>query len=133
MKNILFIASEAVPFIKTGGLADVVGSLPKCFDKQYFDVRVMIPCIFSHEAQQFILCRRKMQLLIPHIGTARCKIDPQSAICINRLCCLGFAVHERHSPFHNTQPRQQLFYRKRLCEIIISTCVQCVYFITMFL
>ena len=43
MKNILFIASEAVPFIKTGGLADVVGSLPKCFDKQYFDVRVMIP------------------------------------------------------------------------------------------
>ena len=43
MKKILFIASEAVPFIKTGGLADVVGSLPKCFDKQYFDVRVMIP------------------------------------------------------------------------------------------
>ena len=43
MKNILFVASEAVPFIKTGGLADVAGSLPKCFDKQYFDVRVMIP------------------------------------------------------------------------------------------
>ena len=40
----LFIrASEAVPFIKTGGLADVVGSLPKCFDKRYFDVRVIIP------------------------------------------------------------------------------------------
>ena len=43
MKKILFVASEAVPFIKTGGLADVVGSLPKCFDKRYFDVRVMIP------------------------------------------------------------------------------------------
>ena len=43
MKKILFVASEAVPFIKTGGLADVAGSLPKCFDKQYFDVRVMIP------------------------------------------------------------------------------------------
>ena len=41
MKKILFVASEAVPFIKTGGLADVVGSLPKCFDKKYFDVRVM--------------------------------------------------------------------------------------------
>lgn len=43
MKNILFIASEAVPFIKTGGLADVVGSLPKCFDKEYYDCRVIIP------------------------------------------------------------------------------------------
>ena len=43
MKNILFVASESVPFIKTGGLADVVGSLPKCVDRKYFDVRVMIP------------------------------------------------------------------------------------------
>lgn len=43
MKKILFIASEAVPFIKTGGLADVVGSLPKSFPKEYFDVRVILP------------------------------------------------------------------------------------------
>lgn len=43
MKKILFVASEAVPFMKTGGLADVVGSLPKCYDKDEYDVRVMIP------------------------------------------------------------------------------------------
>ncbi|MCR5216394.1 MAG: glycogen synthase GlgA [Lachnospiraceae bacterium] len=43
MKKVLFIASEAVPFIKTGGLADVVGSLPKYFDKEKYDVRVMLP------------------------------------------------------------------------------------------
>ncbi len=43
MKKILFAASEAVPFIKTGGLADVVGSLPKYFNKEYFDIRVIIP------------------------------------------------------------------------------------------
>ena len=43
MKKVLYVASEAVPFIKTGGLADVVGSLPKCFPKEYFDVRVIIP------------------------------------------------------------------------------------------
>ena len=33
MKKILFAASECVPFMKTGGLADVVGALPKEFDK----------------------------------------------------------------------------------------------------
>ena len=43
MKKILFAASEAVPFIKTGGLADVVGSLPKAFNKEEFDVRVVLP------------------------------------------------------------------------------------------
>ena len=43
MKKILFAASEGVPFVKTGGLADVVGSLPKCIDKEYFDVRVIMP------------------------------------------------------------------------------------------
>ncbi len=43
MKKILFVASEGVPFIKTGGLADVVGSLPKCIDRKYFDVRVILP------------------------------------------------------------------------------------------
>lgn len=43
MKKILYVASEGVPFIKTGGLADVVGSLPKCIDKEYFDIRVVLP------------------------------------------------------------------------------------------
>ena len=43
MKKILFAASEAVPFIKTGGLADVVGSLPKYFVKKDYDVRVVLP------------------------------------------------------------------------------------------
>jgi len=32
-----------VPFIKTGGLADVIGSLPKYFDKKKYDVRVFLP------------------------------------------------------------------------------------------
>lgn len=43
MKKILFAASECVPFIKTGGLADVVGALPKMFNKDEFDVRVILP------------------------------------------------------------------------------------------
>ena len=50
-KKVLFVASECVPFVKTGGLADVVGSLPKYFDQEKYEVRVIIPnyqCI-GHE------------------------------------------------------------------------------------
>lgn len=43
MKKILFVASECVPFMKTGGLADVVGTLPKNFSKEDADVRVVLP------------------------------------------------------------------------------------------
>ena len=41
--KVLYVASEANPFIKTGGLADVAGSLPKALKKQGVDVRVIMP------------------------------------------------------------------------------------------
>ena len=43
MKKILFVASEAIPFIKTGGLADVTGSLLRYIDRQEYDVRIILP------------------------------------------------------------------------------------------
>lgn len=41
--KVLFAASEAHPFIKTGGLGDVMGALPKSLIKIGVDVRVIIP------------------------------------------------------------------------------------------
>ena len=58
MKKILFAASEAVPFIKTGGLADVTGSLPKYFDRKKYDVRIILPkylCMTNVLVDSFIL------------------------------------------------------------------------------
>lgn len=55
MKKILFATSEAVPFIKTGGLADVTGSLPKYINKEEYDVRVILPkylCMNSRFEEQ---------------------------------------------------------------------------------
>lgn len=41
--KILYAASEAVPFAKTGGLADVAGSLPKALVEEGVDCRVVLP------------------------------------------------------------------------------------------
>ena len=41
--KVLFAASECVPFVKTGGLADVAGALPKRLRDLGVDVRVMLP------------------------------------------------------------------------------------------
>ena len=41
--RILYAASEANPFAKSGGLADVAGALPKALVKDGVDARVIMP------------------------------------------------------------------------------------------
>ena len=41
--KVLYVSSEVSPFIKTGGLADVAGSLPKTLKKDGVDIRVCMP------------------------------------------------------------------------------------------
>ena len=51
-KKILFVASESAPFIATGGLAEVIGSLPKALatDPNY-DIRVVLPLYSGIKAE----------------------------------------------------------------------------------
>lgn len=49
--KILYLASEAAPFVKTGGLADVTGSLPKAMAALGHDVRLVVPACAPIEAR----------------------------------------------------------------------------------
>lgn len=57
--KILYTASEVAPFIKTGGLADVAGSLPVSLAAQGHDVRVVLP-LYEGISQEW---RDKMEFL----------------------------------------------------------------------
>ncbi len=81
MKKILFVASEAVPFIKTGGLADVVGTLPKYFNKKKYDVRVVLPkytCMstkYEEKLQHKLHFDMKLSWRSQYVGVDELKLD----------------------------------------------------------
>jgi starch synthase len=43
IRSVLFVATEAFPFVKTGGLGEVIGSLPRELARRGVDVRVILP------------------------------------------------------------------------------------------
>ncbi|HZU68279.1 MAG TPA: glycogen synthase GlgA [Ktedonobacteraceae bacterium] len=53
--KILMLAAEAVPFAKVGGLADVVGALPKALQKLGHDVRIVMPRFGQISTERFEL------------------------------------------------------------------------------
>ena len=50
--KILYATSEAVPFVKTGGLADVAGSLPPALAREGAEVAVILP-LYRKVKEQF--------------------------------------------------------------------------------
>ena len=67
MSRLLFVASEAYPLIKTGGLADVAGSLPEVLRQQGMDVRLLLP------AYQHVL-----EAIEPPVHVADLEVDGSS-------------------------------------------------------
>src|SRR5210317_209706 len=59
--KILFASAEAHPLIKTGGLADVAGSLPRAIRNLRHDIRVVIP------AYQSVLKQPEKFTLVAHL------------------------------------------------------------------
>ena len=53
--NILFIAAEAAPFVKVGGLGDVIGSLPKALKEEGVEARVVLPLYSSIDRSKYDL------------------------------------------------------------------------------
>ena len=63
--KILFVSSEAVPFAKTGGLADVAGALPKALSRLGVEVRVILPKYKGIEEKGFPITYPGYRISVP--------------------------------------------------------------------
>ena len=57
--KILFVAAEAAPFVKVGGLGDVIGSLPKALQDENVEARVVLPLYSSIDRYKYDLKYRQ--------------------------------------------------------------------------
>lgn len=74
MKKILYIAGEALPFASSGGLGDVIGSLPISLSEQKEDdIRVILP-LYSQVTEKY---RKKMKFL----GSRTVQLSWRSQYC----------------------------------------------------
>ena len=65
--NILYVTSEAFPFVKTGGLGDVAGSLPLAIKKQGYDIRVVLP-LYYHIKKEYMGNMEQVAQFNIHLG-----------------------------------------------------------------
>lgn len=77
--KILFIAPEAAPFVKAGGLGEVMFALPRSLKQIGYDVRLMIPRYASIDTQKYPLKMEMEELEVP--TDAENENEPQYLIC----------------------------------------------------
>ncbi|TMB28770.1 MAG: glycogen synthase GlgA [Deltaproteobacteria bacterium] len=65
--KILFVASEAAPFVKTGGLGDVIGALPRALAARGHDVLVVIPRYAAIDGSNLRDTGRRVEVQFPHL------------------------------------------------------------------
>lgn len=121
MKKILFVTSEAHPFIKTGGLADVSGSLPKALAELGQDIKIIMPYYQAIKTFSKVYVRCSLRIDNRDINILETHM-PGSLIAVWLVDCPEFFqqagnpyVDELGNPWRNNAERFAL-----LCQIAVE-------------
>lgn len=98
MINVLFVAAEAAPFAKTGGLADVVASLPRSFKKNSVQARVVLPQYSLIPAEYSARLERVHEMTVP--------VGWRNQYCgVNKLDCEGITFYFLDNEYYFKRPQ----------------------------
>ena len=100
--NVLMVASEAVPFAKTGGLADVVGSLPKALkDKILLEIKEIGDLTDSQIADiiEFHESPENAELFINKFNSINAKYDAELAALDSQTATESEITYQEDNPF----------------------------------
>lgn len=80
-KKVLFVAPEASPFVKAGGLGEVAFALPRALRDLGYDVRVMIPLYAGIDKEKFEMKMEFSALEVPTGVEKETENEPANLIC----------------------------------------------------
>lgn len=80
-RKILFVAPEAAPFVKAGGLGSVMFALPRALKNLGYDVRLMIPRFASIDLEKFNLTMELEGLQVPTDSQSSLDNEPTHLTC----------------------------------------------------
>jgi starch synthase len=113
--RILFIAAEGTPYVKTGGMADVIGELPRALRRMGHDVRVALPRYKAVDAGRWRLRPLERKLLAP-IGRRSEPVDiyearQEDGVRVYFIDAPDYFNRERLSNYQDDGDRYILFSR----------------------
>ena len=117
MKKILFVTSEAHPLIKTGGLADVSGSLPKALAGLGVDIRLIMPKYQAIKTVEEVYYKSTVQVNNTDVNILETRL-PGTQLLVWLIDCPEFFdtpgnpyVDEQGNAWANSAERFALFCR----------------------
>ncbi|MCD4705505.1 glycogen synthase [bacterium] len=115
--KILMLSSELAPFVKVGGLADVMGSLPKAIKKQGADVRLALPFYGSINAkkQKFKKIKSNIKIAGENVNVWQGKLPNSKAIVYLIECKKYFG---KKQVYYGNDPEKFLFFSIAVLKIL---------------
>ncbi len=120
MPNVLLASAECAPLSKTGGLADVVGTLPKALKKLGIDARVITPyhrCIkekYADKVEHMFYFYSRMGWRNAYVGLEKLELDGVTIYLIDNEQYFGDAIYRGG----NAEGEQYSFFCRAILDVI---------------